>query len=375
VYESITEAVESEIGVELNEHHWTDDPELIERFVLNRLNPDERNELENHLRTCEICKQAVRAEQLLIAGIRRSGREQFKAALKKKVEEIPEKKIPWMHVLSAAAVVLIILSVGIYNRWFELQKPAEQMASPPQPSIVESDQSKDQRVAEDKPVEPRHPPSPPVSERATVQKRREGLAEALRGKELGRESGAESARKDEAAAGAGAAAREEPTTLQPAQPATHDAMIASSESEGMWLEGTILPSGDGEGRARIETKQAAPKAYNSAQQTVAKSSARAQSIESTPFLLRQHSVHSLPPAQQPSQQRREGNRVMTRVERLGEKTQLTLYLDSLVDAAALQNATIETPTADSLILTIANQRIAYKLPAGWNEQRNITPVK
>jgi hypothetical protein len=361
--------------VELNEHHWTDDPELIERFVLNRLNPDERNELEGHLRICEICKQAVRAEQLLIAGIRRSGREQFKAALKKKVEETPEKRIPWMHVLSAAAVVLIILSVGIYNRWFELQKPPEQIASPPQPSVVEGDQNKDQRVGEDKIVEQRHPPSPPVSEQTTEQKRREGLAEALRRKESGRESGVESAREDEAAAGAGAAAREEPPTLQPTQPATHDAVIASSASEGMWLEGTILPSGDGEGRVRIEEKQAAPKAYNSAQHSVAKSSVRAQSIESTPFLLRQHSVHSLPPAQQQLQQQQEGNGVMTRVVRLGEKTQLTLYLDSLVDAAALQSATIETPTADSLILTVANQRIAYKLPAGWNEQWNITPAK
>lgn len=361
--------------MELNDQHWTDDPELIERFVLNRLNPEERNELEDHLRVCEVCKQAVRAEQLLIAGIRRSGREQFKAALKKKVEEIPEKKTPWMQILSAAAVVLIILTVGIYNRWFELQKPAEQVAPPTAPSIVESDQRKEQRVPEDKIAEQSHSLSPPVPERTGEQKRRGEFAEALRGKKSGLESAAESARKDEAAAGAGAAAREEPPTLQPAQQATHDAMLAATESEGIWLEGTILLSGDDEGRVRPAAKQATPKAYNSAQQTVARSSMHAQSIDRTPFLLRQHSVQSLPPAQQQLQQRREGNGVMARIERLGEKTQLTLYLDSLVDGAALQNATIETPTADSLILTIAHQRIAYKLPAGWNREGNITPGK
>src|SRR5713101_2936706 len=62
--------------------HWSDDTELLERFVLNRLEPAKRQELEAHLRVCETCQRAVRAEQELVAGVRRLGSESISVGLR-----------------------------------------------------------------------------------------------------------------------------------------------------------------------------------------------------------------------------------------------------------------------------------------------------
>lgn len=105
--------------------HWTDDPELIEKFVLHQLNPEERNELEDHLRICEVCKRALRSEQVLLAGIRRSGRERFRATLAKKLPRATPAAIPWPHILSAAAIIILLTGIGIYNRWFQAVQPIE----------------------------------------------------------------------------------------------------------------------------------------------------------------------------------------------------------------------------------------------------------
>lgn len=105
--------------------HWTDDPELIERFVLHQLNPDQRNELEDHLRICEVCKRALRSEQVLLAGIRRSGRESFRAELGKKLATVKPSGTPWPHILTAAAMIILLTGIGIYNRWFQTVQPLE----------------------------------------------------------------------------------------------------------------------------------------------------------------------------------------------------------------------------------------------------------
>ncbi len=115
--------------------HWTENPELIERFVLNQLNPDERNELEDHLRICEVCKRTLRMEQILLAGIRRSGREQFRVELQKKLSSAKTSSIPWPHILSAAAVIVLLTGIGIYNRWFQAVQPVDVQA----PSVVPSE--------------------------------------------------------------------------------------------------------------------------------------------------------------------------------------------------------------------------------------------
>ena len=101
---------------------------------------------------------------------------------------------------------------------------------------------------------------------------------------------------------------------------------------------------------------------------------QARNVSSTLYSLNQQNSLSLPPTQQRLQQLNNA-KVLTKVERIGSKTQMTLYLDSLLDENELANATIETLRNDSLILNLQNQRIGYKLPAGWTTQLQTKPAK
>ncbi len=382
---------------ELEEKHWTDDDELIERFVLNRLNPEERNELEDHLRICEVCKRAVRAEGVLVAGIRRGGREQFKAGLSRKVANLPlggrrpEKQTPWVQILSAAAVVLIIISVGIYNRWFEFQNPQENgnMVFAPQPSTVNNDKEVEQPSIVEKRVEQQLPSSPPsgTHEKTQEANRREERPRVaiIRSKESTHEPLAETLSKTgNVASGAGAIAANQPQIVQADQVAMEAVTIAPSEFESIWLEGTILPNekDDFRDKAKTEERQATSKAMYKSDSTTKKQSVyrtqagamQTQHVSSTLYSLNQQNSLSLPPTQQRLQQLSNA-KVLTKVERIGSKTQMTLYLDSLLDENELANATIETLRNDSLILNLQNQRIGYKLPAGWNTQLQTKPAK
>ena len=83
------------------ETHWTKNTDKLERFVLDRLDSAERSELENHLRTCETCQEAVRAEQQIVAGVRRLGRDELKLRLKQHIESGATKRIPWRQIARA----------------------------------------------------------------------------------------------------------------------------------------------------------------------------------------------------------------------------------------------------------------------------------
>ena len=52
--------------------HWTDDNELLSKFVMRQLPPVEEERLSSHLRTCENCQQAVKQETRIVAGTARS---------------------------------------------------------------------------------------------------------------------------------------------------------------------------------------------------------------------------------------------------------------------------------------------------------------
>jgi hypothetical protein len=101
--------------------HWTDDDDLVTRFVLGRLSNDERRQLEEHLTTCLRCRQVVQSEQALAAGVRLYGREKLKENLKRHIVAGKRQNgsmVTWQRALSAAAVLVIITGISIYNGWF-----------------------------------------------------------------------------------------------------------------------------------------------------------------------------------------------------------------------------------------------------------------
>ena len=102
---------------EMTAHHIADDPGRLEELVLGRLSDAERAEVEAHASGCERCARAIRNEQLLTAGAKRMGRDILKERLKAALEE-PTLGIPWVRILSAAAVLFLLVGVGWLNHWF-----------------------------------------------------------------------------------------------------------------------------------------------------------------------------------------------------------------------------------------------------------------
>jgi hypothetical protein len=339
--------------MQAEERHWTTNDELIERFILNQLEPEERNELEDHLRICEVCKRAVRAEQMVVAGIRRAGREQFKAELRKKAS-FPERQTPWVQILSAAAAIVILLTVGIYNRWFENQLP--------QPSLTPIVPSEHSQAEHDKEVA-----SPAIAEQST---------------HSGREASA-SARPDGGFNGATINPQRD-AMIRPQEQRTDGKTLSDDENktESIWIEGTILPPAADEWKekANVNDNRPAGEAYGlrkTDREPVrpATQAAAKQNINVGLISLSQQTSVTLPRAQQRLQVMNSAAKVMSKAERIGDKILLTLYLDSLVDENDLANTQVETPRNDSLILNLPNQRIGYRFPAGWNTQMNSKPDK
>lgn len=365
----------------MNDKHWTNNPELIERFVLHKMNPEERNELEDHLRICEVCKRAVRNEQHVVAGIRRSGREQFRAELKKKLPsaEPEEKEAPWIQILSAAAVVVILLTVGIYNRWFETQKESPNTsvavqsqqaggADARQPAELNKGESLTGEQSAEKRERP--PASPQLAAKSSSQDEIRRVATSPR------------------------ASVPPPTTMKAEEQVNRRADGANAEtairemefvkgatvsgSETIWIEGNILPTDSDalHDKAKAQEKVGIYDFRKTDARSARSADPQAELKQSeSNLVLNQQNSLALPTAQQQIQQLNKSSNVMTRLKRVGSQTQLTLYLDSLIDEKELSNATVETLRNDSLILHFSNQRIGYKLPAGWSMQRDATPAK
>lgn len=359
--------------MQTDETHWTDDGELIERFVLNELNPEERNELEDHLRICEVCKKAVRREQLLVAGIRRSGREAFKARLKQKVGTLPETRTPWVHIISAAALVVIITSVGIYNRWFQsLEISTDVVVVLPSASdsaLAESTSPSDKlpglqsqpqsgaepRTLRDKESEPARPAiaaKPPSAAREKTGRDEQQIATESKSQQMQARAGrvATSGESDLAMESSGAVAGE----------------------DGVWLQGIAVPrpetmvGKDEPAHVESPAEQNKTRQLDAAAKRVAKPDPTQRTrLQSTEFRFRQQPIQTLPPAQV-HQQAAGSQNVPARVEQIGNAIHITLYLDQLLDEQALAQIIAETPSPDSLVVYLRDQLIIFTLPAGWD---------
>ena len=359
--------------MEREDGHWTDNPEMIERFVLHKLNPDVLNELEDHLRVCEVCKQAVRAEQIIVAGIRRSGRQRFKQELRKKLAAEPVEKTPWMQILSAAAVVVILLTVGLYNNWFSIQRSKDDNTvalTSPQPEAAQPLKGRaDSEAKNESPAT-----TPPESGRKASAKQNVSPPASIASEET------DVSRQSEVAPGemkqnGGAPA----ITAESGQAKSIELQSATPADAGLWVEGKVLPPDGtlGESLAkghRYDLQGYGPKGKSDIRLKSETKQRQDGNVQGNIYSLRQQNSVSLQPQQQRLQKKNSGI-VITKIERVGSETQLTMFVDSLVDEHELTNATIETPTDDSLIVNLSSRRIAYRLPSGWNAQIQVRPAR
>jgi len=345
--------------------HPASDPELLERYVLNRVSTEERLDIERHLPTCPECRRAVHAEQVLVAGIRRGGREE----LKKRIGARPVRFSPsWQQILSAAAVVLVFVAAGVYEEWFAPRTP-----EPGQAPIAQS------QPRENAPSAAQQTPATEHQAARPEEKPEVGQQDAGTAKDFGNRT--ESRLKEEAAASHAPAAGHEaegaPAELnaKKAVPPSGAVVVGGMgrTSETYWTMGNVLPESRGSLSApaygnEIERKaaRAADQVARGDEQDLDKRAVlpgkRDHAAESAADVTLRQQPSSLLPAERRQLQAQAGaNTVQTLVRQRDDHLTMTLYLDSLVNDADLRKAKVQQVSPDSLVVNMANQKIGYRI--------------
>jgi hypothetical protein len=373
--------------------HWTDDDELLSKFVLHQLPSSEESTLSSHLSSCEKCSLAVSEETVIAAGAKLAGREAMKERLRLHLSK-REKwgavsamrnptgyQIHWTQLAGVAAVVSIIIVLGVYNNWFGSNSWNK---STPQ-----------EEIAQEKGSSPSEPP-----ERETQR----SMPEDLRGKDLPQSSSSteldhvnkpqvqRTELLKEKASGDKRVAHEESTTSVTAEPgrnaATGVAAVeagrvgnelqmnddgASPEPQTFWVEGYVIRDVPKKSQG---TLSATPRDQVSdimkheaeAKKDVQQLSKTRNDVTMLAISLSQKPTTSLPP----TLQYRQGQQgvVQALIENKDNAIQMTLYLDSPLADSELRSANIEVINNDSLILNLSSQRLGFRLPPALQNQAN-----
>ena len=348
--------------------YWTDDPERIEKYILNKLSTEEKKRLDAEIADCEPCKAKLRKELDLAVGVRRYGRDSMKARLRKKLRrERATQFFNYQYIGLAAAVVIIAIGLGAYQIWFsDLVAPKRfhqqeivlKQSLDSANTIVES-QSADQKRAASKP-QTEQKESDRLSDKSTSVKQKNEITENNTvDKSAPIISNAESNQLSAGAAGKSEAMVSEITS-------------AESSPSAIWLIGQIVVVNElAQERALSTAKN--QKRDNATISEQRRSKTNSQSLETITLnkktkenniVLQQRSMKDLPieRSQQRTVQQRE---IETLLERTEDGIQLTLFDDSIKESD-MKNAVVERLSDDSIVVSLPNQRIAYRLPSGWN---------
>ncbi|MFA5832003.1 MAG: hypothetical protein WDA22_00870 [Bacteroidota bacterium] len=356
---------------ESNKIYWTDDDELVERYVLGQLSADEKKRLDEEIAECEPCKEKLQAEFEIAAGIRRYGRDMMKARLRKKLRrERAAQFYSYQYIGLAAAVVIIAIGIGLYQIWFsDLVAPKrfhdQQVVLTPQQDTVEHDV--ESHGGDDHAIE---------AERRTKQSetrlKREQTVSQLHGKEIA--VGESIDRTTQSSSGAVSVPQQEqpPTAAIAEADALSDEVASSQNSSAIWLIGKVVMISKSVG-AQYKTESTSEQAKKGdrimAKEKASEGASEEKMIVSRlakdeRIILKQRAIKELP-LKRIQQRVWQSRDVETLLERSDDGISLTLYIDS-VHASDLKEAVVEAFTNDSLVVSFSNQRIAFSLPSGWN---------
>lgn len=324
--------------------HWTENSELLERYVLGRVKHHERSRLEDHLRECEACRTAVRAEQGLVAGVRRLARNELKSRLRQRLLSEAPQQIPWLQLASAAAVIVIIVGVGVTSNWFTFREEKQTYMEDKEEAAPMSKETPSVGHP-DKSGHPVRESGRDVGKPSSV---RDEKTIDMRSKKKSMEEELKSL-PSEQAAGAGVADEQEKREAE-----------KEFISNQFWVEGTLLSQEEIPAFKKSEPSirsQREVAATEQAQDMIVTRGAFTQKV-----ILDQRSSNALAISGRQNQRF-----VQTLVEQTESGLRFTIYRDPLFDESEMRNASIQPVTDDSLIIHIGGERIGYRIPGGWGK--------
>jgi hypothetical protein len=356
----------------MTDRHFSEDEDLLGRFVLGRLGPEERLRCDDHLRTCEICRMAVMRERTIAAGAKRLGREELRRRLREATGSVPAAGLPWQQIVGIAAVVVIVIGTGVLYRWWSessdvtshstgpmmteerLQKPAvsapTEAENRPQKTDIGEHQEPSLTTADGRATDVEKSAPAPLTSGG-----KDGLARAA---QTEHESGA--ARRDKMNREEGKDAKE----LLAAAPGKQ--VSAEQTQQQTWLQGVVTPRPASKGPALGQSPRANALKGRETDAVAAKKTETVADAAGNDYTVSQRPLSALPGSRQLGHPR---GTVETLLEEQDHRSRLTLFLDSLFSEEELQQATVEVVTEDSIVVRLRDRMIGYRLPETWVQEK------
>lgn len=375
-----------------NKTYWTDDDELVEKYVLGQLSDEERLRLDAEIADCEPCKRKLRHELEMAAGIRRYGRDSLKAKLHSKLQKKYAGQIQQFHFVGlAAAVIIIALGIGVYQIWFSDLVSPKTFGSK-KIVLVQPEQSQATVRGDDT-----QKSGEEINKDAEKDKSNESVAASTGnvGKETRTKAASTTAKKKKDKSASAVALADESAAVEklPGVSAEKAAAVSSTElkkveskpsriykEQTVWLLGKVEIVSDGAAQhaAKAASQKTPPEQFLAREETVQRKLSRQQlsqsriitvkrSGEEKQIVLQQRSFRELPPKRQTQLGKESHVETLLEQSKTGSLN-LTIFSDSFSEDD-LENATVETVNDDSLIISTANQRIYYRLPEGLSTQQ------
>lgn len=335
--------------------HWTDDEDLLARFVLGQLDAAEASSLEKHLAECSRCSDAVRTERVIAAGLKRAGREEFKKRLAGHVAQRHSYEFNWYQAAGIAAAIMLLVTLGIHYNWFfgegekqiELrQKPDSDMLSHQEAPAPQAAPKRSSTGAEKQGVSGKEPKSVAGAE---ADGKKKGVDE-LRILSL---QEAKRIGPVPTVLGKGIAAESE--RAQPMQ------ISAAARTQELWARGTVVQMAV---MNRFSDKAADVAVDARGLPAVAKTAIIG--VNPAEMSITQSPASALPRGQQRATR---ADEVQTLFRKVPRGLQMVLFGDTLLTPQELAQARLEQVGVDSVLLVAGRKLIGYKVPQGWLRQQ------
>ncbi len=368
--------------------YWTEDDELVSQYVLGQFSPETMRQMEEEIADCAPCKAKLKQEMELAAGMRRHGRDLMKATLRTKLRRARDTQFNANHFVGmAAAVLIVVLAVGAYTVWLgDLKAPTsfgerevvlrqdrpdaepdateeitEEEVTPLEENAPAVDEAKTDSAPEQKEI----PEKNTIADGMELQEKptapiQESPKAASSGAPAAERSAQRSVAANESKNTAGTAGKSMTATRVPPSPFVANSALADAapgaaegsipvNSKAIWLIGKVVM-------------------VSAAVDVQARTSSSGRRASDAGIVLQQRPIKELP--QGLLQRKRSAEvSVQTMMERTDEGVSLTLYGDA-VSGDELQNAVVETFTEDSLVVSLPNHRLSFRLPEGWGNTQS-----
>jgi len=331
--------------------HWTDDEDLLARFVLGQLDARETSSLEQHLVECARCADAVRAERLIAAGLKRAGREDLKQRLSHRISQHRSYEFNWYQAAGIAAAIVLLVTVGIRYDWFigSVDKQVEHLQKSDSVALAKQGTPAPQ-------VASARPSTDAAKKETSVEVARSMTNAGAGGKKKGSDEKRVLSLEEEKRAvsvpmmlGKGV-----PGQADKMQPAL---MAVAADVEELWTQGTVIHT-IAVNRFADKVADVAAEAKNLS--LVART--KVHGADSAAVRVTQRSASMLPVGQQRA--KRSGE-VQTLFRQGPQGLQIVLFSDTLLTPQELQQARLEPIGVDSVIVVAGRKLIGYKVPHGW----------